>query len=381
MDFPPAPSTDEPSGPEAADTRMGRRALLRGTLALGGAAAVGQWQLGSALTAHAVATPSVVGTATWGAAAPVEAAEILSTPPRYILVHHTAGFNTADYSASHVYAIARGIQQSHFNRGLIDTGQQFTIGRGGHILEGRHRSWEILKGGTRHLVGQHVGNNNAVAIGIENVGTYIDEAPTYTHYTSLARLVAYMCQQYDLPTSAIRGHRDLNATICPGGVLYAMLPQLRRDVATVLAGGNPGRPPAGVSWSPLAEGARAERVRTVQYLLRHAGHSLTIDGDFGSGTDAAVKAYQTAKGLVSDGIVGPLTWEKLRLTVRSGTDGYHGRAVQSQLNTKGERLVVDGAFGSLSVAALKRFQSGVGITSDGVCGPTTWLKLAGRPPV
>jgi hypothetical protein len=382
MTLTPESTPDSPADADRSEqARFGRRSLLRGSLALGGAAAIGQWQFGRPLTADAVATPSVVGTSTWGAAPPVQAAEILPTPPRYILVHHTAGHNTADYSAGHVYSIARGIQQSHFNRGFIDTGQQFTIGRGGHILEGRHRSWEILRGGTRHLVGQHVGGNNAVAIGIENVGTYIDEAPTYVHYASLVQLVAYMCQQYDLATSAIVGHRDLNATACPGAVLYKMLPQFRRDVATVLAGGRPGRPPAGVSWGALATGARAERVRTVQYLLRHAGHSLTIDGDFGSGTDAAVRAYQSSEGLVADGIVGPITWENLRPTVRSGANGYHARAVQSQLNTKGERLVVDGAFGSLSVAALKRFQTGVGIASDGVCGPTTWLKLAGRPPV
>lgn len=375
------PEPTHPSAPPATPPVLARRALVRSALALGGAAVVGQWQFGQPSSAHAVGAPNVVGTATWGAAPPRVVPEIISTRPSYILVHHTAGHNTADYSASHVYGIARAIQRSHFNRGFIDTGQQFTIGRGGHILEGRHTSWSVLRGGTRHVVGQHVAGMNRLAIGIENVGTYIDEAPTYANYASLVRLVAYMCQQYRLPTSAIQGHRDHNSTACPGAVLYRMLPQLRTDVARVLAGGTPGRPPAGVSWSSLARGARAERVRTVQYLLRYAGRSLTIDGDFGPGTDAEVRAFQSARGLVVDGVVGPLTWEKLRVTVRSGTSGDAARAVQSQLNTKGERLIVDGAFGPASLAALKRFQSGVGIGVDGVCGPITWTKLAGRPPV
>ena len=36
-----------------------------------------------------------------------------------------------------------------------------------------------------------------------------------------------------------------------------------------------------------------------------------VDGDFGVKTKAAVMAFQKAKGLVVDGIVGTKTWSKL----------------------------------------------------------------------
>lgn len=52
-------------------------------------------------------------------------------------------------------------------------------------------------------------------------------------------------------------------------------------------------------------------VRLLQVDLTRAGHSVTEDGVFGSGTLAAVKAFQHAQGLGVDGIVGPQTWAAL----------------------------------------------------------------------
>ncbi len=48
---------------------------------------------------------------------------------------------------------------------------------------------------------------------------------------------------------------------------------------------------------------------SVIYLQSKLG--LNQDGIFGSGTDHAVRAFQTSRGLKSDGIVGPATWHAL----------------------------------------------------------------------
>jgi peptidoglycan hydrolase-like protein with peptidoglycan-binding domain len=42
-----------------------------------------------------------------------------------------------------------------------------------------------------------------------------------------------------------------------------------------------------------------------------AALGIKSDGDFGPGTEAAVKKWQAANGLTADGIVGPRTMEKL----------------------------------------------------------------------
>lgn len=51
----------------------------------------------------------------------------------------------------------------------------------------------------------------------------------------------------------------------------------------------------------------------VQCLLReHGFDAKTTDGLYSEGTKEAATRFQTARGLVADGIVGPKTWSELR---------------------------------------------------------------------
>ena len=66
-------------------------------------------------------------------------------------------------------------------------------------------------------------------------------------------------------------------------------------------------------------------------------------------------------------------------TVRLGSRGKDARLLQAALNELGfGPLVVDGDFGPASVRGLKRFQTALGLTTDGICGRNTWAIIARR---
>jgi len=56
----------------------------------------------------------------------------------------------------------------------------------------------------------------------------------------------------------------------------------------------------------LRKGSKGEGVKIMQEAL-----GIAADGDFGPGTERALKAWQAANGLTADGIAGPATFAKL----------------------------------------------------------------------
>ncbi|MDO3703063.1 peptidoglycan-binding protein [Micromonospora sp. C28SCA-DRY-2] len=74
---------------------------------------------------------------------------------------------------------------------------------------------------------------------------------------------------------------------------------------TVGTGGRPGS--VVVAHYPYS----GDVVRAVQRQLNRHAHGLTVDGVFGSATDAAVRDFQRQNGLTVDGVVGESTWRTL----------------------------------------------------------------------
>jgi peptidoglycan hydrolase-like protein with peptidoglycan-binding domain len=134
-------------------------------------------------------------------------------------------------------------------------------------------------------------------------------------------------------------------------------------------------------WPLVRQGSQNHPVQTLQYLLGARGHPVTVDGDFGPKTDAAVRAFQHAAHLAVDGVVGPNTWSALIVQVSQGSTGDAVRGVQEEFqfrNLSGDPskgLQVDGIFGPKTNAAVRGFQQALRITVDGIVGPLTWRAL------
>jgi N-acetyl-anhydromuramyl-L-alanine amidase AmpD len=260
--------------------------------------------------------------------------------PVKILVHHTATPNQADVSREAADRLARGIQNFHMdNRGWLDTGQHFTISRGGFVLEGRHRSLEVLREGRQHVEGAHCTGQNVESVGIENEGTYSTVTPPDKQWARLRDMCAYICNQYGIAPTEIAGHRDFKDTLCPGDAFYAMLPQLRSEVADLLGEPLPERAARRASWPLLRPDSTGPAVEAAQHLLRAAGLTdVQPDGHFDERTTAAVRKYQQAHRTEEvNGLIGGETWpllvtaqgadqDEVALAVRAVTPGGAVRA-------------------------------------------------------
>ena len=140
--------------------------------------------------------------------------------------------------------------------------------------------------------------------------------------------------------------------------------------------------------SPLMYG---EDIRAVQSKLNSLGYIAgTADGYYGNMTRDAIIKFQTAKGLDSDGEVGPNTWNALFNTSTSGESGYNRilkltsplmygediKSVQNKLNSLGYNAgTADGYYGNGTRTAVIKFQTDRGLDTDGDVGPTTWSAL------
>ena len=137
-------------------------------------------------------------------------------------------------------------------------------------------------------------------------------------------------------------------------------------------------------WPVAQNGSQGHPIRTLQFLLRARGHNLTVDGMFGPATEAAVKAFQTSKGMTADGILSAQTWSTLIIQVKKGSSGDAVRGVQEEFQFRagepGKGLKVDGIFGPQTDSTVRGFQHALSldipsVIVDGIVGPVTWQAL------
>jgi len=225
-----------------------------------------QWRPPSAVLAPGQ-PPNVIPRSHWGAGArgrcgkPVE-----SGPVHAAVVHHTAGSN--DYSPEDSAQIIRAIYAYHTRTlGWCDIGYNALVDKYGQVFEGR------AGGVTNGVMGSHAGGFNRNTWGVSMIGTFEEAPPSRIQLETVGRLLGWRLglDQTDphgiaqltstggaftnvprgtaLTLPVIIGHRDVDATECPGEHGYAALDEIREiaahfgdppeppDLATMMAGG------------------------------------------------------------------------------------------------------------------------------------------------
>lgn len=222
-----------------------------------------------------------------------------------VMCHHTAGPAAGNMPSLNVLVNGRPDLPGPLSQlGLGRDGTYYVIaaGRANHAGVGQ---WE----------GITAGNTAFIGIEAENAGLPTDPWP------------AIQLEAYQRGSAAILKQLQQSAIMCCGHKEYALpkgrkpdphsinMTVFRREVARWISGENTPVLIPGIDTMDrptLRRGAPNNPkflVQTVQRAVGITGNK--VDGVFGPMTEAAVRDFQRAHGLVPDGIVGPKTWKVL----------------------------------------------------------------------
>lgn len=219
-----------------------------------------------------------------------------------IICHHTAGAKTGNMPSLGVVTNGRSDLPGPLAQLCLGRDGTFYVVAAGRAFHAGKGEWQGLTNG----------NTNFIGIEAENTGQADDPWPA-VQMDAYRRGVAAILKKIGQKAIMCCGHKDY---ALPKGrksdPTFDMV-QFRKDVAALLGGTAPipapipkvdskGRP-------TLRRNSEGDLVKEIQKKLGF--ENSKVDGNFGPLTEAAVRRFQRAHGLVPDGIVGPKTWIEL----------------------------------------------------------------------
>lgn len=274
-------------------------------------------------------------------------------PVQYIVVHYTAGAQTAEGAAR--------ANCVYFGRESVGASAHYFVDDGYTI-------WQSVP---EEDTAWHAGN---WAINQRSVGVEVCTAGAYTEaeIDRLAWLVRMLMDRYGVPASRVIRHYDANGKRCPAHYVDAAR---WASLHARITGGSAPAASGGKAPAPAASGSIAD-------VQRWAGSAA--DGIFGPKTKAALVRKlqgelnaQFGRGLAVDGVWGPKT-KAACVNVRKGARGNITRTLQGALICLGHDTGgFDGAFGAKTEAAVRGFQRARGLSADGIAGCNTFAALLG----
>lgn len=218
---------------------------------------------------------------------------------RGVLCHHTAGR-------------AEGNMPS---LNIITNGRPDLPGPLAHLGLGRDGTYYVIAAGRANHAGSGLwsscktGNSSFIGIEAEHTGQPGDPWPE-VQMDAYRRGVAALLQKIGVDHSWCCGHKEYARPQGRKSDPTFDMNVFRDGIAAILNGTAP--PPKIIpavdskARPTLRRNARGPLVELVQGKVK-----AKVDGVFGPGTEAAVRAWQRSCGIVPDGIVGPKSWAEL----------------------------------------------------------------------
>lgn len=248
------------------------------------------------------------------------------------------------------------IHNYHKNsNGWAGIGYQYYVRKDGSIYKGRDEKY----------AGAHCPSKNSTSIGICAEGDFNQEQMSEVQKNAIIELIADIKTRYNI--KEIGGHKDYIATSCPGinfpleEIKNEQITAEKQEIMAEKVQGNIANIQSTLN-SRYGLNIAVDNIygpETKSALVK--GLQIELNKQFN-------------RGLVVDGIFGTKT-KSACVLVRKGAEGNITYLIQAMLVCKGFNIDVDGIFGTATENAVKEFQKRNSLSADGIVGPLTWEKL------
>ena len=211
----------------------------------------------AAEAANPAGKPAIVTRAQWGADESLRDCDpSYSSTIKAGVVHHTV--NSNNYQPSDSPGLIRAIYAYHVNgNGWCDIGYNFLVDRYGTVFEGRYG------GVDRPVIGAHAGGFNTYTVGVSGIGDFTSAQPTAQMLAAYTAILGWKLslsavdpksttvlisgggpytqwpEGTPVTVRTVSGHRDVDATGCPGDAFYPRLNNLADLVRNYVATTSP----------------------------------------------------------------------------------------------------------------------------------------------
>ena len=211
----------------------------------------------AAAAANPAGKPAIVTRAQWGADESLRDCDpTYSSTIKAGIVHHTV--NSNNYQPGDSAGLVRAIYAYHVNgNGWCDIGYNFLVDRYGAIFEGRYG------GVDRAVIGAHAGGFNTYTFGVSGIGDFTSAQPTAQMLAAYTAVLGWKLslngvdpqsttvlisgggpytqwpEGTPVTVRTISGHRDVDATGCPGDAFYPRLNGVASLVRSYIATTSP----------------------------------------------------------------------------------------------------------------------------------------------